>query len=364
MAAFADERLKQRTVIEFLVLQGIKQNDIVKRLNDAYKDESVSRATASRWIKRINSKIRAKDSNEEDSQLCQLTDERRSGRPRSAFTTDNKSKAAKLIKENRKISLVQLSSMLGVSKGSAHKIVESLGNHKVCAKWEPKQLTENQKRARVQCCRELRQMCESDQTFFERIVTGDETWIHYYEPETKQQSMEWRHPSSPKPKKFRCERSANKLLAVVFWDIHGVILIVFLPRGETMNSDRYIETLKKLKKRISRKRPDLPIERVLFHHDNAPCHTSVQTRETIASIGWTTLPHPPYSPDLAQSDYHLFGPLKFSLRGINHNNDNEVKKAVKSWLINQPQEFYRRGIESLSQRWIKAITRQGQFVED
>ena len=144
--------------------------------------------------------------------------------------------------------------MLGVSKGSAHKIVESLGYHKVCAKWEPKQLTENQKRARVQCCRELRQMCESDQTFFERIVTGDETWIHYYEPETKQQSMEWRHPSSPKPKKFRCERSANKLLAVVFWDIHGVILIDFLPRGATMNSDRYIETLNKLKKNVYHER--------------------------------------------------------------------------------------------------------------
>ena len=70
MAASADARLKQRTVIEFLVLQGIKQNDIVKRLNDAYKDESFSRATVSRWIKRINSKIRAKDSNEKDSQLC------------------------------------------------------------------------------------------------------------------------------------------------------------------------------------------------------------------------------------------------------------------------------------------------------
>ena len=66
-----------------------------------------------------------------------------------------------------------------------------------------KNLTEKQTRYRVPCCRELRQMVEVDPQFFERFITGDETWVYYYDPETKQQSMEWRHPGSPTPKKPR-----------------------------------------------------------------------------------------------------------------------------------------------------------------
>ena len=105
--------------------------------------------------------------------------------------------------------------------------------------------------------------------------------------------MEWHHTDSPRPKKFRGERSTNKLLVTVFWDMHGVIAIDFLPRGQTMNSENYIRVLTYLKARIKRVRPNLATDEVLFHHDNAPCHTSGQTRETIASFGLKTLPHPP-----------------------------------------------------------------------
>ena len=123
----------------------------------------------------------------------------------------------------------------------------------------------------------------------------------------KQNSSQWSGAilGSPTPKKPRGEKSSQKMLATVFWDIHGIICIEFLPRGSTIDSDRYIQTLKKLKARIYRARPALEMQRVLFHHDNAPPHTSGKTRETIASMGWKTLPHPPYSPDLAPSDYWI-----------------------------------------------------------
>ena len=105
-----------------------------------------------------------------------------------------------------------------MSFGSAQSIVKSLDYRKVCAKWVPKNLTEKQKRDRVQCCRELRQMVEVDPQFFERFITGDETWVYYYDPETKQ-SMELRHPGSPTPKKSRGEKSSQKVLRTVFWGI-------------------------------------------------------------------------------------------------------------------------------------------------
>jgi histone-lysine N-methyltransferase SETMAR len=51
-----------------------------------------------------------------------------------------------------------------------------------------------------------------------RLVTMDETWLYHYDPETKQQSMEWGHSGSPSLKKFRVQKSAGKVLASIFWD--------------------------------------------------------------------------------------------------------------------------------------------------
>jgi hypothetical protein len=87
------------------------------------------------------------------------------------------------------------------------------------------------------------------------IVTGDETWIHHFEPEKKRKSMGWYHTTSPRKKKFKVIPSASKIMATVFWDCEGVILTDVLPRGQMINSDVYVETLKKVKKRFRRVRP-------------------------------------------------------------------------------------------------------------
>ena len=88
-----------------------------------------------------------------------------------------------------------------------------------------------------------------------------------------------------------------------------------MSKGATINSDLYIDTLKKLKARIQRVQPALEMSKVLLQHDNARPHTSLKTHEVISSFGWKTISHPPYLPDLALSDFHLFGPLKENLRG-------------------------------------------------
>jgi len=65
----------------------------------------------------------------------------------------------------------------------------------------------------------------------------DETWLYHYDPETKQQSMEWQHSGSPRPKKFRVQKSAGKVLASIFWDQDGILLIDYLPNGHTINAE-------------------------------------------------------------------------------------------------------------------------------
>jgi histone-lysine N-methyltransferase SETMAR len=118
------------------------------------------------------------------------------------------------------------------------------------------------------------------------------------------------------------------------------------------------QLLKKLKKGFRRVRP-----KVLLHHDDARPHTSLHTREAITMLQWTVLPHPPYSPDLAPSDYDLFRPLKDEIRGKKFEDDEEVISEVMRWLQQRPAEWYREGTQALTSLWRKAIDSEGDYVE-
>ena len=73
----------------------------------------------------------------------------------------------------------------------------------------------------------LQQYKTEREAMLERIVMGDETWVHHYQPETKQASRQWKHEESPTPTKFKVVPSASKAMATVFWDTRGVLLVSF-----------------------------------------------------------------------------------------------------------------------------------------
>jgi histone-lysine N-methyltransferase SETMAR len=70
-----------------------------------------------------------------------------------------------------------------------------------------------------------------------------------------------------------------------------------------------------LKQQIQRFEPNRRTNEVLLLQDNIRPHTSLHTKEATATMGWTVLPHPTYSPNLAPCNFHLFGPLKNSFQG-------------------------------------------------
>ncbi|GFN92213.1 histone-lysine N-methyltransferase SETMAR [Plakobranchus ocellatus] len=81
------------------------------------------------------------------------------------------------------------------------------------------------------------------EAFLQCILTGDESWVHHYDPECKAQLMEYRHKTSPSPRKFKVVASAREVLFTVFWDMEGMVHMEFLEQGQTVNSERYISTL-------------------------------------------------------------------------------------------------------------------------
>ena len=69
---------------------------------------------------------------------------------------------------------------------------------------------------------------EGEEDFYAQLVTCDETWLHHHDPESKQQSMEWKHHCSLATRKFKVQKSAGKVMASVFWDKDGLLLIDYL----------------------------------------------------------------------------------------------------------------------------------------
>ena len=147
---------------------------------------------------------------------------------------------------DRRVTIDEVAHVLQISHGLAYEVMHNnLGFHKVCARWVPKQLTGVH----------LDRYGNERDIFLDRIITDDETWVHHYEPESKRQSMECKHPQSPCKKQFKTQSYSGKLMLTVFWDSQGPVLEHHQERGTTINSARHSEMLTdRLKPTIRSKR--------------------------------------------------------------------------------------------------------------
>ena len=148
-----------------------------------------------------------------------------------------------------------------------------------------------------------------------------------HDPETKWQSMIWKHVDSPTPKKFKVIPSVGKVITTVLWVrvSQGVIITNYLTRGSAVTGTYYANELRELREALKSKRPGKLRRGVLLLSDDAPAHTSSVATSTVAECGYELMPSPPpYSPDLAPSNFYLFALLKEHLRGGQCENDDDV----------------------------------------
>ena len=118
---------------------------------------------------------------------------------------------------------------------------------------------------RASVCSALLKRFRSKDDFILRLLTVGETWFHYYEPENKAQSRQWVGLASPRPKRFKAQPSAGKVMATEFWDAKGVIMLDFLPKRSTITAVYYAHLLDQLRNAIREKRS----KDVLLQQDNA-----------------------------------------------------------------------------------------------
>jgi histone-lysine N-methyltransferase SETMAR len=344
--------LELRAVMKFLFLQGKSAKDIHTEMSQTLGEKCPSYSTVKTWISRFKTGH------------FTVEDEPRSGRPTTSTDPETCDAVHELILEDRRISAKKIAQIVDISRERVGFIITTiLDMRKLSAKWVPKCLNSDQKKERVQASKAILGHFESTPDFLARLVTEDETWLYIYDPETKEQSKEWRHSGSPRPKKFRTQKSAKKVMASVFWDKDGILLVDYLPQGSSITGQYYANLLDQLKEAIKKKRRGKLTEGILFLQDNAPAHTSNVVAAKLNTLGFQLVHHPPYSPDLAPSDYYLFPNLKKHLKGHRFEDISDVKHAAESWFQDQSKEFYLDGLEKLQQRCNKCISLRGEYVE-
>jgi len=167
-----DMSFRQRAVIEFLVKEEIPAAEIHQRLQCAYGSVCMGASSVRRWVKHF------KNGN------MSIQDQPWSGGPRTTSTERNKERVDEIIQDDRRVTVDTIARTLGLGHNAVQEMIGSLGYRKVCARWVPRLLTKDHKGQRKAITSELLQRYRHEgYDFLLRIVTGDESWFHHFEPE-------------------------------------------------------------------------------------------------------------------------------------------------------------------------------------
>jgi [histone H3]-lysine36 N-dimethyltransferase SETMAR len=157
----------------------------------------------------------------------------------------------------------------------------------------------------------------------------------------------------------------GKVMLCVWWNVFGIVHHELLPANRTLNSKTYCEQLDRVEQALIQKHPSLVNRKgVLILQDNARPHVSKETRQKMEQLKWELLPHPPYSPDIAPSDFHLFQSLSHHLANKHYRDRNDIEIDIAEFFMSKPTRFYHDGIYELPKRWQSVVDCRGEYLPD
>ena len=344
---------EQRVCIKFCVRLGKTGSETFEMLKQAFGDSCMSRSRTFEWFGRFKNG-RTSTANDD-----------RSGRPSTATTPSKVEEVRAAVNQDRRRTIHDLCAEVGIGYGSCQRILtEQLNMHRIAAKFVPRVLTQDQKDSRVAICQELKETVINDPTLLLNVITGDESIVYAYDPETKLQSSQWKSPASPRPKKARMQKSKLKTMLICFFDQEGIVHREFVPPGMTVNADFYCDVLRRLRENVRRKRPQKwQNQKLIIHHDNAPAHRSFKVSQFLAKNSMTVVPHPPYSPDLAPCDFFLFPKLKLRMKGRRFDTIEEIQEESQRVLDTIPKRDFQGCFQAGQKRWDRCIRAKREYFE-
>lgn len=332
-----------RYILKFYFKKGKNASHAAKKICEVYGEGAVSDRTAREWFARFRSGN------------FDVKDAPRSGRP----IVENIDEIMQKVEQDRHISSVCIAKELNIHHQTVLNHLQKAGYKKKLDVWVPHELTQKNLMDRISICETLLKRNELE-PFLKRLITGDEKWVTY---ENVVRKRSWSKPGEAAQTVAKPGLTPNKVMLSVWWDWKGIVHHELLPPKKTIDFKFYCEQLDRLKQAIAVKRPELVNRKgVVFHHDNAKPHAAIATQEKLRSFGWEVLMHPPYSPDLAPSDYHLFRSLQNSLNGVKLDSREACENHLSQFFAQKPRKFYTDGIMVLPEKWRKIIDQNGAYL--
>jgi histone-lysine N-methyltransferase SETMAR len=182
---------------------------------------------------------------------------------------------------------------------------------KITSRWVPHELSEKNRQDRVRICKENLAKFKENKWRLCDGITGDESWFYHRKIGTKQSNSSWVAEGESPRTVVKRNQFEPKTMFSIFFKSTGVVHLTYLESGKTIDNNSYLnDCLKPLVKRINEQRPTSSTNNMKFHHDNARPHIHSSVKEYLKSQNFIIMDHPPYSPDLAPSDFWLFNYIK------------------------------------------------------
>jgi histone-lysine N-methyltransferase SETMAR len=225
----------------------------------------------------------------------------------------------------------------------------------------PHTLSMAQKAARVESAIALKKvLCSAKHQSWRYILTGDESWFYF----SNDPDHAWVPEGAAIPTRPRQTIGSPKRMLTVFWSPLGFALVRMLPKGAHFDAHYFCTNILA---EVDRIRPAATAEdarrKVVLHFDNASPHSASATASFLSSHRMKRAPHPPFSPDLAPSDFYLFGKVKTALNGAEFEDEQELLDGVMGIL----NGITRDELESVFEEWLarldECVQRGGDYVE-
>ncbi|KAG5313222.1 MOS1T transposase, partial [Pseudoatta argentina] len=345
-----------RSVIRYLIWKGKTPVEVYNEVKTAYGDKGMNRTSVFKWCREFKNG------------RTSVHDDQRSGRS-SILTDDIVEKIENALRDDRRSTVDELSAMFPqISRSLLHEtITETLGYRKLSARWVPKQLTDQHKLNRVEAGREfLRRYKLHGDEFLRSIVTGDETWVEKIDESTVSKRLKGLGMIQKQghwvPYELKPRTTASTAEKKRFFASHRIVYTTIIQSVENRGVSPAMHPHRP-QNQISMLLYAQRHDKVILLHDNARPHVAKPVKTYLETLKWEVLPHPPYSPDIAPSDFHLFRSMAHGLADRRFHSYEEAEKWIDSWIASKDMSFFRRGIHVLPERWEKEVSSDGQYFK-
>jgi histone-lysine N-methyltransferase SETMAR len=324
-------------------------------LKAAWGEKAPGRSTIFQWFKEYK-----------DGSRTSFLDLPRSGRPSLHFDKKTVDSVRDLLEPNRKISLREMSNILGFNKDAIHHIITNMLEYrKISSVWLPYPLTDKQKEKRVTCANAILKMFRKNSMEYLRrcFVVQDETWCFFKPINDKDDAKVWCHQSEKRPRIVKLIPNVAKSLLMICYTSDGKFYIEGTIKDETIDSTRYMEFVGNCIEYMRKyKGKSLHKNEIIWQHDNAKPHISVLTKQFFQTQNIDLIKQSTYSPDLNQCDRWLNKYLKREMKKMSYDTLDELLKNARKILKAVPHEVLEKELNNLIRHCKSVINCGGDYT--